>query len=67
MSVQTARLRVTVQYNSDTRQSLTNLRFRYSYRPWNDFFVVYRETTDLFGAGKRDRALIVKLTYVLGL
>jgi hypothetical protein len=60
-------LNVNVQYNSDTRQSLTNLRFRYNYRPWNDFFVVYRETADLFAGGKRDRALIAKLTYVLGL
>jgi hypothetical protein len=53
------------QYNSDTRQVLTNIRFRYNYRPWNDFFIVYDEVRDAFGAREKDRALTVKLTYAL--
>ena len=56
-----------VQYNSDVRQILANVRFRYNYRPWNDFFIVYNETRDVFGRQEKDRALVLKLTYALGL
>ena len=56
-----------VQYNSDSRRVLSNIRFRYIYRPWSDFYIVYNETRDVFGHREKDRALTVKLTYAFSL
>ena len=54
-----------VQYNNDTRQWSTNLRFNLIHRPLSDIFLVYNErrldtTGDLV-----DRSVIAKLTWLL--
>jgi hypothetical protein len=54
-----------VQYNTDTQQWSSNLRFNVIDRPLSDLFLVYNErrldtTGDLV-----DCALIAKLTYLL--
>ncbi len=54
-----------VQYNTDTGQWSSNLRFNVIHRPLSDIFLVYNErrldtTGDLV-----DRALIAKVTYLL--
>jgi hypothetical protein len=54
-----------VQYNTDTRQWTSNLRFNMIHRPLSDLFLVYNErrldnTGDLV-----DRSIIAKITYLL--
>ncbi len=54
-----------VQYNTDTQQWSSNLRFNVIHRPLSDIFLVYNErrldtTGDLI-----DRAVIAKMTYLL--
>ena len=54
-----------VQYNTDTQQWSSNLRFNLIHRPLSDFFLVYNErrldtTGDLV-----DRSVIAKLTWLL--
>ena len=54
-----------VQYNTDTRQWTSNLRFNVIHRPLSDIFLVYNErrldtTGDLV-----DRSVIAKMTYLL--
>lgn len=59
-------INVLLQYNSDTNQAFANVRLRYNYRPLNDFFILYNETRDVFGARDRDRTLTLKFTYSFG-
>lgn len=56
------------QYNHDTRQVSTNIRFNWIPRPGSDFFVVYDEL-DARGAafGVKNRSLVVKLNYLFAL
>jgi hypothetical protein len=57
-----------LQYNDDTGQLSTNVRFNWIPRPGSDFFVVYNELDDVFGAfGVRNRSLSVKFNYWFGL
>jgi hypothetical protein len=52
-----------VQYNRDTRQVNTNLRFNFLHRPLSDLYVVYNEqrfTTD--GRGAPGRGVILKFS-----
>jgi hypothetical protein len=58
-------LNALVQYNSDTRQWSSNVRFNVIHRPLSDLFLVYNErrldnTGDLV-----DRAVIAKVTYLM--
>ena len=58
-------LNALVQYNTDTRQWTSNLRFNVIHRPLSDIFLVYNErrldkTGDLV-----DRSVIAKVTYLL--
>jgi uncharacterized protein DUF5916/cellulose/xylan binding protein with CBM9 domain len=53
-----------VQYNSDTRQVSSNLRFNIIHRPLSDFFLVYNDRHDE-RIDRNDRALIAKMTYLL--
>jgi len=58
-------LNALVQYNTDTQQWSSNLRFNVIHRPLSDIFLVYNErrldtTGDLV-----DRAVIAKVTYLL--
>ncbi len=54
-----------VQYNHDTRQLATNLRFNWIPKPGTDVFVVYNET-DGTGTGLSpiNRSLAVKMNYL---
>jgi hypothetical protein len=54
-----------LQYNSDSRQWSSNLRFNLIHRPLSDFFVVYNERRDERTAALVDRALILKMTYLM--
>ena len=53
-----------IQYNSDTREVLSNIRFHFIYKPLSDFFLVYNERRTSTGE-VADRAIIAKVTYVL--
>ncbi|MBI4484067.1 MAG: carbohydrate binding family 9 domain-containing protein [Acidobacteria bacterium] len=53
------------QYNSDRRQVSSNIRFNFIHRPLSDLFMVYNEQRDVSGAGRTDKALIVKYTHLL--
>jgi hypothetical protein len=54
-----------IQYNGDDREVISNLRFNWRFKPLSDLFLVYNErrTTD----DVLERAVILKLTYVLPL
>ena len=57
-----------LQYNSDSKQVATNLRFNWIPTPGSDFFIVYNETDSTLGAWTpRNRALTVKLNYLIAL
>ncbi|MGE0041882.1 MAG: DUF5916 domain-containing protein [Vicinamibacterales bacterium] len=57
-----------VQYNRDTRQFASNVRFNWIPKPGTDFFIVYNETDDTRGAWlPRNRSLSVKLNYLFAL
>jgi hypothetical protein len=54
-----------VQYNSDSRQWASNLRFNLIHRPLSDFFLVYNEGRDERTGDLLSRAVIAKLTYLV--
>jgi hypothetical protein len=56
-------LNTLIQYNSTLQEFSSNIRFNFIYRPLNDLFVVYNERRATTGE-VRERALILKLTYV---
>jgi hypothetical protein len=62
-------VRSLTQYNTSTNEVSNNIRFNFIYRPGSDLYVVYNDTTqtglpaDIFG--KKDRQLLVKMTYLL--
>ena len=66
-------LRAISQYNSSTDQWSTSARFRYTYMPGSDIYLVYdelrRDLDDPIGLGVlneyRDRRLILKVTHLL--
>ncbi len=58
-------LNALIQYNTDSRQWSSNVRFNIIHRPLSDFFLVYNErrldgTDDLI-----DRSVIAKMTYLM--
>ena len=59
-----------LQYNSDTRQFLANVRFNLIHRPLSDLFVVYNEGQQAGGffdwIRPQSRSLVVKFTKQLG-
>jgi hypothetical protein len=57
-------LQALVQYNSQTAQTSSNIRFSWFARSGTGFFLVYNDERDSFGDGQRSlgRALIVKYT-----
>jgi hypothetical protein len=58
-------LNALVQYNTDTRQWTSNIRFNVIHRPLSDFFLVYNDRR-LENTGELvDRAVIAKVTYLL--
>lgn len=57
-----------VQYNRDTRQLSSNIRFNWIPKPGTDFFIVYNELdTDRGGFTPRNRSLTVKLAYLFSM
>jgi hypothetical protein len=53
------------QYNSDTEQLSSNIRFNWIPKPGSDFFIVYNELDDwarIFQT--KNRSLVVKLNYL---
>ena len=61
----TAFLNALVQYNSDTKQWSSNIRFNIIHRPLSDFYLVYNERRDSLSGNLVDRALIAKVTYMI--
>jgi hypothetical protein len=58
-------LNALIQYNSDTNQWSSNVRFNIIHRPLSDIFVVYNEHRDSISGNLIDRALIAKMTYMI--
>jgi uncharacterized protein DUF5916/cellulose/xylan binding protein with CBM9 domain len=54
-----------LQYNTDSQQWSSNLRFNIIHRPLSDFFLVYNERRDERTSALIDRALIAKVTYLM--
>jgi len=54
-----------IQYNSDTHQWSSNVRFNIIHRPLSDIFIVYNERRDSITGNLADRALIAKMTYMI--
>jgi hypothetical protein len=52
-----------VQYNSVSRTWTSNIRYRFTYRPLSDAYVVFNESRG--PSGKPQRAVILKYTVVL--
>ena len=46
-----------VQYNNATSSWLTNIRYRFLYRPLSDFYIVYNDTRSAGSLGQRVLAL----------
>ena len=62
-------IRSLTQYNTSTHEISNNVRFNLIYRPGSDLYVVFNDLSqtglpaDIFG--KKDRQLVVKMTYLL--
>ena len=54
-----------LQFNTDSRQWSSNLRFNQIHHPLSDFFFVYNERRDERSGDLINRALIAKLTYLM--
>jgi hypothetical protein len=51
-----------IQYNADTHQVSSNLRFNFTHHPLSDIYIVYNDRRDTTGGQLIERALIVKVT-----
>ena len=51
-----------VQYNADTHQVSTNIRFDWRHHPLSDLYLVYNDTRDTISGQVRECAFIVKVT-----
>jgi hypothetical protein len=51
-----------VQYNADTHQVSSNLRFNFTHHPLSDIYVVYNDRRDSTGGQLLERAFILKIT-----
>jgi len=58
-----------IQWNGETDEVDFNIRFNFIHKPGSDLFVVYNESRMIEGlpAGIRDRALVIKFTYLFNL
>jgi hypothetical protein len=54
-----------LQYNSQTREVSTNVRFNIMYRPLSDVYIVYNDRRDTTLGEPVERAFIVKVTRLL--
>jgi hypothetical protein len=53
------------QYNTDSREWNSNVRFNLIHHPLSDFFLVYNERRNSLTYDLMDRALIAKITYLV--
>ena len=51
-----------IQYNADTHQVSSNLRFNVTHHPLSDIYVVYNDRRERTGGQLLERAFIVKVT-----
>ena len=51
-----------LQYNADTHQVSSNLRFNFTHHPLSDIYVVYNDRRDTMNGLLLERAVIIKLT-----
>jgi hypothetical protein len=58
-------LNALIQYNNDSRQWSSNVRFNIIHRPLSDLFLVYNERRHSVTGDLIDRALIAKFTYMI--
>ena len=58
-------LNALIQYDSDEDEVLSNIRFNFMYKPLSDIYLVYNERRDVADNQVLDRAITLKLTYVL--
>jgi len=58
-------LNALIQYDSDEAEVFSNIRFNFMYKPLSDIYLVYNERRDVNDNQVLDRALTLKLTYVL--
>ena len=58
-------LNALLQYNTDTHQVSSNIRFNLIHRPLSDIFVVYNEHRSSLGNDLVDRTLAIKFTYMI--
>ena len=58
-----------IQWNGDTDEVDVNIRLNFIHKPGSDLFIVYNERRLVKGlaAGIRDRALVIKFTYLFNL
>ncbi len=54
-----------IQYNKDTNQWSSNVRFNIIHHPLSDLFIVYNEHRDSLTGNLVDRAVIAKVTYMI--
>lgn len=54
-----------LQYNADTHQFSSNVRFNFLYRPLSDLYVVFNDRRDTTSGRLLERALTVKLTNLI--
>jgi len=55
-----------IQYNSLTEQWSSSVRYRYTYRPGSDVYLVYDNVRREGLVEIREHQLIVKATYLMG-
>ena len=58
-------LNALLQYNTDSQQWSSNLRFNIIHRPLSDIFLVYNERRDERTGNLLDRAFVAKMTYLM--
>jgi hypothetical protein len=51
-----------LQYNTDSQQFSSNIRFNFIHRPLSNFFIVYTDRRDTLSRQMLDRALAIKFT-----
>jgi hypothetical protein len=51
-----------LQYNADTHQVSSNLRFNFTHHPLSDLYLVYNDRRDTMSGDLLERAVILKLT-----
>jgi hypothetical protein len=57
-----ASLNAFVQYNADTHQVSSNIRFNFIHHPLSDLYLVYNDRRDTLNRQLMERSFIVKLT-----